>query len=348
MKKRFTTKYFVPFCSMTAMLSLVAMTGCVKQEDLQQLQSRMTQQEMQQQQLSSQLNTSQPLQADTWSSVQSIRQEIATLRGQLDDITFQLENYAKADELKALREQVTRHEAALRRIDGQFALELELDAPVPAFVPMPVQNQEGSPVNTEATSVTIDTPAFNGGQMPNDAALQKAGNAESAPASTQQSTNISAPSSATGTFIVPTSTPPNTTPSSPVVHEQAASMPTAQALYDAGIASFHARNYTAALKSFSDFTKVYPDNTLTSNAWFWQGECSYQMEQYPAAALAYEEVISKFPKSAKVPSSLMKQGLCFLKVGKKNAAKARLKDVIKKFPTSPESKRAEQILKENA
>ena len=69
----------------------------------------------------------------------------------------------------------------------------------------------------------------------------------------------------------------------------------AQALYDNGMKSFNSRNYQAALRSFSDFTKTYPKNKLVSNAWFWQGESQYQLKNYAEAALAYENVISAIP-----------------------------------------------------
>lgn len=328
MSKKLLSRVLVPVCAMTVLM------GCVKQEEVQQLHARIAQQE-------AQLANSQPMQADTWSSVQSMQQEINTLRGQLDDLKFQLENYPSTDEINAMRGQVSRNEAALRRVDSQFALELELDAPQPAFVPMttpsfggaPAASGEASPSTLGAGAMTA--PSFNG-QSTN------ASTTAVSPQSGQGAPNMGSASTDTGTFVVGGATGAQ----APAAQTEQAK-PTEQALYDAGLAAFHERNYESALKSFSDFAKIYPKHDLTSNAWFWQGECSYQMGKYPEAALAYEQVISKFPKSGKAPSAMLKQGLCFLKMGKKDAAFIRLKDVSKKYPNSPESQRAQQVIQEN-
>ncbi|MFI3271656.1 MAG: tol-pal system protein YbgF [Pseudomonadota bacterium] len=351
MTTHFARKLIVPVCAMTALM------GCVKQEDVDRLQQRVAQQE-------AQLANSQPMQADTWSTVQSMQQEINSLRGQLDDVKFQLENYPKTDDLDAMHSQVARNKAALHRVDSQFALELELDAPSPAFVPMVTPSFGGEPTasgdltstasgdltSTASDYMTSAAPSFNG-QTQSTGTDATAQTAPSASANTGMSTGAgtSGASTATGTFVVAggASGASGTGNPAPAAPQAETAKATDQALYDAGIAAFHERNYESALKSFADFAKIYPTHELTSNAWFWQGECSYQMGKYPEAALAYEQVISKFPKSGKAPSAMMKQGLCFLKMGKKDAAFIRLKDVSKKYPNSPESQRAQQIIKEN-
>ena len=121
----------------------------------------------------------------------------------------------------------------------------------------------------------------------------------------------------------------------------------AQALYDNGMKSFNSRNYQAALRSFSDFTKTYPKNKLVSNAWFWQGESQYQLKNYAEAALAYENVISGYPNSVKAPASYLKQGMSFLQLNKKAAAKQRLNELVRKFPKAPEATRAKQVISQN-
>lgn len=341
MNKKILHTIVAPVCLMTALV------GCVKQEDMDLLQRRLAQQETEQQQLRAQLANSQPMQADTWSSVQSMQQELNSLRGQLDDLKFQLENYPSIEEMNAMRGQVARNEAALRRIDGQFALDLQLDAPQPTFVPMVTPSYDGMPaasggtgVNTGMTSGvgTNNAPAFN----------SQSNTMPANPQATQNTGYTGDASTSTGTFIVGgAGQAANNTPAASNAPKVEQAKPTEQALYDAGIAAFHERHYESALKSFADFAKIYPKHELASNAWFWQGECSYQMGKYPDAALAYEQVISKFPKSGKAASAMMKQGLCFLKMGKKDAAFIRLKDVSKKFPNSPESQRAKQIIQEN-
>ncbi len=87
MKTRILSRRFLPVCSLAA---LVALSGCVRQEDVDALNSRVMRQDQQIQMLNSQLSGVQPAQADTWSQVQSTRQEIATLRGQIDDMQMRL------------------------------------------------------------------------------------------------------------------------------------------------------------------------------------------------------------------------------------------------------------------
>ncbi len=106
---RKTSKFSI-LCGM-----VVALGGCVKQSEYDSLQSRVQQQDRQLQQM-------QPAQADTWAQMQSMRQELNTVRGQLDD----LQNAGGA---KALVDKVNRHDAALRRIGTTLAMDLQLEAP---------------------------------------------------------------------------------------------------------------------------------------------------------------------------------------------------------------------------
>ncbi len=121
----------------------------------------------------------------------------------------------------------------------------------------------------------------------------------------------------------------------------------ATALYNAGITAFNARQYTQAQRSFSDFTKNYPQNPQVGNAWYYVGECYFQLNKFSDAALAYDKVITQYPKSPTVPGAYLKQGICFSKLGQKAAATARLQELIKKYPTSVEASRAKTFLQTN-
>ncbi len=120
---------------------------------------------------------------------------------------------------------------------------------------------------------------------------------------------------------------------------------TAQLLYDAGIKDFNDRKYANALKSFTDFSNIYENHELISNALFWEGECQYQLKNYPAAAIAYERVIAAHPDSNKVASAYLKQGMTFANLKKKDAAKERYTQLIELFPNSSEATRAKEYLK---
>ncbi|NHZ46653.1 tol-pal system protein YbgF, partial [Desulfovibrio sp. XJ01] len=132
MKTRILSRRFLPVCSLAAMVALV---GCVRQEDVDALNARVMRQDQQIQTLNSQLSGVQPAQADTWSQVQSTRQEIATLRGQIDDMQMRLNATGdQSRDLPHMRDQLNRHDIALRQMASQLAIDLDsvLAAPAPA------------------------------------------------------------------------------------------------------------------------------------------------------------------------------------------------------------------------
>ncbi len=106
---------------------LLCLGGCVNQNQINAMQARLAQQEQQIQQLNSQLSGVQPAQADTWAQVQSLRQEMGAVRGQIDDFNNAT---APAGGLAGLAQRVARHDEALRSLQTQFALDLQLDQPV--------------------------------------------------------------------------------------------------------------------------------------------------------------------------------------------------------------------------
>ncbi len=113
--------YLVVSVAVIAMLG-----GCMNQGELATLQNRVNQQEQQIQQMSGQLSGVQPAQADTWSQVQSLRQEMAQLKGQIDNL-----NYATSSVggVAGLADRVARHDAALRLLESSLSLNLNLDTP---------------------------------------------------------------------------------------------------------------------------------------------------------------------------------------------------------------------------
>ncbi len=276
-----------------ALLSLPLMlTACVTSSEHNALQAQVNQ-------MNRQMSNSQTNQADSWSQLMELRQEVAELRGQLDTLNYALQ---RAGGAQKMADTLAVHDRALHLLESQMALDLQLTAEPEA--------QPGMP--------GADAMAAGGMQ-------------------TMQ------PASPTLTPAVPVAP---ATPAAPAVQQQN-NVDMAQALYDNGMKSFNSRQYQAALRSFSDFTKTYPKNKLVSNAWFWQGECQYQMKNYAEAALAYENVISGYPNSVKAPASYLKQGMAFLQLNKKAAAKQRLTELTRKFPKAPEATRAKQVISQN-
>ena len=273
-----------------------ALPGCLpaSSSDYDVLRAQVAQHNQILSQLNTQLSGVQPAQADTWQQVQAMRQEIASLRGDVENLSH---GFNQAGGASAMAEMLARHDRALRLIETQLAMPLQLDEAAafsgptytPSYAPSPM---ETSPVVTRVPSAT-----------------------------------------------------PQTTPSSTVTSPaRPGAVDTAQALYDAGMASFAARKYEQGLKSFADFAEAYPNHSLVSNAWFWQGECHFELKNYAAAALAYEKVISGYPNSNKAPDSYFKQGLSFVRLDRKEAARERLNQLISQYPRSVYATRAKQEL----
>lgn len=246
-------------------------------------------------QLQAQVSNMQPAQADSWSQIQALHREMSALKGSLDNLQNSTAHLGGTAELGNI---IARHDRALRLIETQLAMDLQLNSPAAQTAPVTTAPTE----NTNTEIITTPTP------------------------NTQNQTPVSQAPAANQ----------NTT---------AKTTDTAQALYDSGINSFNNREYQKSLNAFKDFTTVYPDHKLVSNAWFWQGECQYQLKNYAGAALAYENVISKFPNSNKTPASYLKQAMSFMELKKNDAAKQRLNELITIYPKAAESKRAQSILK---
>lgn len=259
----------------------------------------------------------QPAQADMWNQVQTMRQELNALKGQVDD----LKNVGGA---RALVERVNRHDAALRQVETSMALNLNLGESLPA---LPAAAATGA-----ASAATV--PAASPANAAQDAANMNpyASGANFAPGQTSAAASGS-------TWGQPSPQPQPATP--------APQKDISLALYDAGLNAFNARRYDEAQRSFSDFMKNYGSHSMAPEAQYYLAECYFQRNQFADAALAYDTVITKYSKSSKAPAAYLKQGICFSKINQGAAAKSRLNELIRKYPNSAEAARAKTFLKTN-
>lgn len=297
-----------------------------------------------------QLRQMQPAQADTWNQLQAMRQELNTLKGQMDD----LQNAGGA---RALVERVNRHDAALRQVESSMALNLNLGDPMPAAplassAAAPLAVPPASPVGTPMTGAAAGQTAQGNYGLPDQGTYGQPAQSGTLPAGSSgyaaavpqgvqpypaagQAQPAQAPSAAT--WGQPSPQPVLQVPQKDI----------SLALFDAGVNAFNARNYAEAQRSFSDFLKNYPSHNLVPEAQYYLAECHFQRNQFADAALAYDAVIKKFPKSTRAPGAYLKQGISFSKLNQGAAAKARMQELIKKFPTSPEAARAKTFMKTN-
>ena len=298
--------------------------------------------EQQVQQHDVQLRQMQPSQADAWNQIQALRQELNTMKGQMDDLN-------NAGGARALVDRVNRHDEALRQVERSMALNLNLgEAPSATSAAAPMGQVAPS------TQTALQTPGYGQPSYGQAGAAGAAGSvgagspgyAAAVPEGVQPYGGQAAAAPQ-----VPAAAPAGSTwgqPSpQPQPQVQAPQKDISLALYDAGVNAYNARKYDEAQRSFADFLKNYKSHNLAPEAQFYMAECYFQRNQFADAALAYDKVIKDYPKSSSAPGAYLKQGISFSKLNQGAASKARLEELIKKYPNSPEAARAKTFLKTN-
>ncbi len=104
-------------------------------------------------QLQAQVANVQPAQADSWSQIQALRQEMAALRGALDNLQNSTAHLGGIPQLGNI---LARHDRALRLIETQLAMDLQLDKQA-SNSPMG-QNQFAPTEQSNTENITTPTP----------------------------------------------------------------------------------------------------------------------------------------------------------------------------------------------
>ena len=90
--------------------------------------------------------------------------------------------------------------------------------------------------------------------------------------------------------------------------------------------------YEAAEVAFTKFIKEYPDNKLSSNAYYWLGETFYVRKNYQLAAYNFAAGYKKFPEGSKAADQLLKLGISLFSLEKLTEACATFKKLLEEFP----------------
>tara|TARA_B100000674_G_scaffold457802_1_gene433502 strand:- start:2025 stop:3014 length:990 start_codon:yes stop_codon:yes gene_type:complete len=93
--------------------------------------------------------------------------------------------------------------------------------------------------------------------------------------------------------------------------------------------------YEAAEVAFTKFIKEYPDNKLSSNAYYWLGETFYVRKNYQLAAYNFAAGYKKFPEGSKAADQLLKLGISLFSLEKLTEACATFKKLLEEFPKMP-------------
>jgi len=298
------------------LLCILTLTACVNPDDIRTLDNRVYQQKLRIDKVEQNMNSvssTNSEQADSWSQMQSMRRDLATLQGEVESLRNTVEKQqALIQANEATAGDVADIKTGWHRMNSQLALDIDLDQikkkrlareatqrPASSLTPQALPTQRVNSEPNPDTPAKLDTPTAK---------------ASAAPA--------------------PTPSPDVKKASDP-----------AKALYDSARSSFEARKYAQGQRQWEEFVENFPKHKLVPNALFWQGECYYQEKDYARAVLKYQDVLDKYKKSSKYHTALFKQGLSFMRLGRVKAGRLLLQDVVNKFPKTPEAKRAQAILK---
>ena len=102
--------------------------------------------------------------------------------------------------------------------------------------------------------------------------------------------------------------------------------------------------YEAAEVAFTKFIKEYPDNKLSSNAYYWLGETFYVRKNYQLAAYNFAAGYKKFPEGSKGCRPTIKIRHIIISLEKLTEACATFKKLLEEFLKCLQEFLLEQIL----
>jgi tol-pal system protein YbgF len=122
--------------------------------------------------------------------------------------------------------------------------------------------------------------------------------------------------------------------------------PSANTLYESGLADIRSGKQELARSEFQDYLKFYGTTDLASNAQFYLGEIAYAQKNYDLAVSEYDKVLSNYPKSFKLAPAQLKKAMALIQLGQKTAGVRELREVVKRYPGTEEDRLARAKLKE--
>jgi tol-pal system protein YbgF len=122
--------------------------------------------------------------------------------------------------------------------------------------------------------------------------------------------------------------------------------PSANTLYESGLADIRSGKQELARSEFQDYLKYYGTTDLASNAQFYLGEIAYAQKNYDLAVSEYDKVLSNYPKSFKLAPAQLKKAMALIQLGQKTAGVRELREVVKRYPGTEEDRLARAKLKE--
>jgi len=115
--------------------------------------------------------------------------------------------------------------------------------------------------------------------------------------------------------------------------------------YNQAFSALKDGRYAESARRFQLFIDSYPDDALTSNAYYWLGESYYVTQNYPIAEDAFRTLLTRFPGSQKAPDALLKIGYSQYEQRQWSQAEATLNQVVETYPDTTVARLAQGRLR---
>lgn len=235
------------------------------------------------QQIQAQVSGVQPAQANSWSQVQSLRQEMAVLKGDLDNLNNSTAALGGVPQLGSI---ITRHDRALRIIESQLALNLQLDASDTSLYNKNAnQNTNNIPVNNQV--ITTQTPPVAPVVPVTPVAPANPDNIDTAQAlydSGINNFNNRNYANALNSFLDFTQVYPS--------HKLVSN-----AWFWQGESHYQMKNYAAAALSYEKVINAYPNSIKAPASYLKQGMSFLALKRKDAAKERLNHLVNTYPKA---------------------------------------------------
>lgn len=130
---------------------------------------------------------------------------------------------------------------------------------------------------------------------------------------------------------------------SPITHTEPATA-IERGAYDEAYHKFVNGDYNGAISQFEIFLASYPASSLAPAAAYWVGNAHYAVRNFQQAIDTQNKLISTYPESSKVPDALLNIASSQIEMADRTAAKATLEDLVVKYPFSDAAEKAKHRL----
>lgn len=285
-----------PAIAVTAALVVAGCTSLTPTEDPVYL--RLTDLEARLMRLERQLDSESLITMST--GVDQLRSDVAALRGQIEEVQFDVE--ANAQRQRDLYLDLDSRLQTLEQSRGQGG----------AFAPPPIGGGPNAAPSFGASAgapPTVTQPPAGGSDR--FGAPASGGNAGTA-------------ASSTGFGAQPAGAPPP-----PVLSG------TDQENYNRAYELLDPRrDYAAANRAFAEFIAAFPTSPLAPNAQYWLAETFYVRDMFQEALPAFQKVLEDYPASLKEPDAMLKLGYVYDALGNAEAARTTLQQVMQRYPNT--------------